>query len=126
MSVSIALRAQGAMEIAIEICTGITERVDLARTKRPPRLSSLPCQGETLRDLIDQRLQRHLRDFVDGERDPEVGTWEFGDRARENGAGQGDLLVRAVDGIDMTLGEVRCKARHSFEKGQHPLDVPKV
>jgi hypothetical protein len=45
MSVSTALIAQGAMEIAIEICTGIAERVDLARTKRPPRLSSLPCQG---------------------------------------------------------------------------------
>jgi hypothetical protein len=45
MSVSTALIAQGAMEIAIEIYTGIAERVDLSRTKRPPRLSSLPCQG---------------------------------------------------------------------------------
>jgi hypothetical protein len=43
MSVSTALIAQGAMEITIEICTEIAERVDLARTKRPPRLSSLPC-----------------------------------------------------------------------------------
>jgi hypothetical protein len=82
--------------------------------------------GETPRDLIDQRLQCRLRDSVDGEWDPEVGTWEFGDRAREIGADQGDLLVRAVDGIDMTLGEVRCKARSSFEKGQHPLDDSKV
>jgi hypothetical protein len=63
---------------------------------------------------------------MDGERDPEVGTWEFSDRARENGADQGDLLVRAVDVIDMNLGEVRCKAISSFEKGQHPLDNPKV
>jgi hypothetical protein len=126
MSVSTALIAQGAMVITIEICTGKVDRVGLARTKRPPRLSSLPCQGEKPRDLIDQRLQSHLRDSVDGERDPEVGTWEFSDRARENGVDQGDLLVRAIDGIDMTLGEVRCKARSSFEKGQHPLDDPKV
>jgi hypothetical protein len=53
MSVLTALIAQGAVEIAIEICTEIAERVDLARTKRPPRLSSLPCQGETPRDLIN-------------------------------------------------------------------------
>jgi hypothetical protein len=39
---------------------------------------------------------------------------------------QGDLLVRAVDGIDMALGEVCCKARCSFEKGQHPLNDPKI
>jgi hypothetical protein len=114
------------MEITIEICTGIAERVDLARAKRPPRLSSLPCQGETPHDLINQRLQNRLRDSVDGEKDPEVGTWEFGDRARENEAAQGDLLVRAVDGIYMALGEVCCKARCSFENGQHPLDDLKV
>jgi hypothetical protein len=45
MSVSTALIAQGATEISIEICTEIAERVDLARTKRPTRLSSLPCHG---------------------------------------------------------------------------------
>jgi hypothetical protein len=26
----------------------------------------------------------------------------------------------------MTLGEVRCKARSSFEKSQHSLDDPKI
>jgi hypothetical protein len=82
--------------------------------------------GETPRDLINQWLQSRLRDSVDGKRDPEVGTWEFSDRARKNGADQGDLLVRAVDGIDMALGEVCCKAGCSFEKGQHPFDDPKV
>jgi hypothetical protein len=51
MRVSIALIAQGAMEIAIETCTGIAERVDLARTKRPPQFSSLPCQGRRLTTL---------------------------------------------------------------------------
>jgi hypothetical protein len=82
MSVSNSLIAHGVMEIAIDICTGIAERVDWSRTKRPPRLSSLPCQGETPRDLVNQRLQSGLRDSVDGERDPEVGTGEIGDRAR--------------------------------------------
>jgi hypothetical protein len=71
-------------------------------------------------------LQSLLRDSVDGERHPEVGTGEFDDRARENETDKGDLLVRVVDGIDMTLREVRCKARCSFEKGQHPFDDLKV
>jgi hypothetical protein len=39
---------------------------------------------------------------------------------------QGDLLVRAVDGIDMAFGKICCKARCSFEKGKNPLDDPKV
>jgi hypothetical protein len=71
-------------------------------------------------------LQSRLTNSIDGERDPEVCIGEISDRARKNGADQGDLLVRAVDGIDMTLGEVCRKARCSFEKGQHPFDVPKV
>jgi hypothetical protein len=33
MSISIALSAQGAMAVAMEICTRIADRVDLARIK---------------------------------------------------------------------------------------------
>jgi hypothetical protein len=83
-------------------------------------------RGETPRDLINQWLKSHLRDSFDGKRNSEVGIREFGDGARDNGTDQGDLLVRAVDGIDMALGKVCCKARCSFEKGQHPLNDPKV
>jgi hypothetical protein len=71
-------------------------------------------------------LQSLLRDSVDGERHPEVGTGEFDDRARENETDKGDLLVRVVDGIDMAFGKICCKARCSFEKGKNPLDDPKV
>jgi hypothetical protein len=81
---------------------------------------------ETPRDLIYQWLKSRLRDSFDGKRNSEVGTREFDDRARENGMDQGDLLVRVVDGIDMAFGKICCKARCSFEKGQHPLDDPKV
>jgi hypothetical protein len=83
-------------------------------------------RGETPRDLIDQWLKSRLRDSFDGKRNSEVGTREFGDRARENGTDQGNLLVRAVDGIDMALGKVCCKARCFFGKGHHPLYNPKV
>jgi hypothetical protein len=71
-------------------------------------------------------LQSPLKDSVDGKRDPEVGTWEFGDGAKENGADQGDLLIQAFDGIDMALGEVCCKARCSFGRGEESDHIIRI
>lgn len=41
ISFSIILKAQGSMEISMEICIGIAPRVDLTKTNRPYRLRSM-------------------------------------------------------------------------------------
>jgi hypothetical protein len=62
----------------------------------------------------------------DGKWNPNVSTREIGDRARENGADQGDVLLSTVDGVYVTLRIISHQARGFLEEGQHPFDDPQI